>query len=127
MSLRTSFRRRMKSTTRSFQPLMLISITHVGMSPMLRVAALLILLLLPPPLFEPKNAPLLELPLLARLLDPRFFFTPPALDLSFQFFAPLDPPFRLPRAPRKLAEPPLGGRAAGLWEAARLDVALGKA
>jgi hypothetical protein len=119
----------MKSATRSFQPLslMLISFTHVGMSPMLRLGALLILLLLPPPLFEPKNAPLLELPLLVRLPDPRFFLTPPALDLSFQLFAPLDPPFRLPRAPRKLAEPLLGCRAADLWEAARWDVALGKA
>lgn len=75
------------------------------MSPMLRPAALLRPLLLPPPLFEPKNGPLLELPLLVRLLDPLFFFTPLALDLSFQFLPPLEPPLRLPRAPRKLAGP----------------------
>jgi hypothetical protein len=95
---------------------------------MLRIVAFPVLLLLPLPLFEPKNAPPLELPLLVRLPDPRFFFTPPALDLSFQPFAPLEPPFRPPRAPpRKLAEPLLGGRAADLWEVARLDVAVGKA
>jgi hypothetical protein len=38
---------------RIIQPLALLSLTHVGMSPMLRLAALAIPLLLLPPLFEP--------------------------------------------------------------------------
>lgn len=75
------------------------STSHVGIRPMLRPADALA------PLFEPKNTPLLELPLLVRVLDPLFFFTPPAPDLSLRFVAPSKPPLRLPRPPRKLAEP----------------------
>jgi hypothetical protein len=83
---------------------------------MLRTAGVLAPLLLLRPVFDPNNAPLLELPLLVRLLDTLFFFTPLAPDLSLHFLAPLEPPLR-PRPPRKLAEPLLGARAFCFCEA----------
>jgi hypothetical protein len=92
---------------------------------MLRPVELLAPLRLPPPLFEPKNDPLLELALLVRLPDPRFFFTPLALDFSFHFLAPLKPPRRGPRPPRKLADPHNRDRPFGFCEVGRLDGASG--
>lgn len=84
---------------------------------MLPPAALLGPLLLPPPLFEAKIEPLLGPPLLVRLLDPFLLFIPLAPDFSFQFLAPVKPPFRAPRPPWKPAEPPRLDRAVGFCDA----------